>query len=111
MVLGFRSRPLHIAQNIIVGMDFDGTVSYSFHLQVAYARKYYGANLPISNVLRDTWPGELGMERYERMALAVDNEYVRSHQLAPGCKEVLMRLHGQGFRFAVISKRTGLELA
>lgn len=110
MVFGFHSRHSHIARNIIVGMDFDGTVSYSFHVRVAYARKYYGINLPISRVVRDTWPKEFGMDRYERMAVAVDND-ITEHQLAPGCMGVLSRLHAQGFRFAVVSKRTGLRLA
>lgn len=111
MVLGFRSRPPYIAQNIIVGLDFDGTVSYSFHLRVAYARKNFGVELPINRVLSETWPRELGMDKYWQMADAVDNGMIKEHLLAPGCKEVLTSLHSHGFRFAVVTKRGPIRWA
>lgn len=105
MVFGFHSRPSHVAQNIIVGLDFDGTVSYSFHLRVAYARREWGFDLPISKVMSETWPREYGMDKYWQMAVTVDNEEIAHHQVAPGCKEVLTYLHSQGFRFAIVTKR------
>ncbi len=109
--MGFHSRPSHVAQNIIVGLDFDGTVSYSFHLRVDYARKNFGVELPISKVLSETWPKELGMDKYWQMADAVDNGMIKEHQLMPGCKEVLTYLHSMGFRFAVVTKRGPIRRA
>lgn len=111
MVFGFHTRPPHVAQNIIVGLDFDGTISYSFHLRVAYARREWGFNLPINKVIRDTWPMEYGMDKYWQMADAVDNGKINEHQLMPGCREVLTSLHSQGFRFAVVTKRGPIRKA
>ena len=111
MVFGFKTRPPHIAQNVIVGLDFDGTISLSFHLRVAYAKQHFGINLPISRVLSETWPRELGMDKYCEMALAVDNTMIAQHLLVPGCKETLAYLHNQGFRFAVVTKRGPLRNA
>lgn len=111
MVFSFHTRPSHIAQNIIIGLDFDGTISYSFHLRVDYARREWGYDLPISKVLSDTWPREFGMDKYWQMADVVDNGMIKEHQLMPGCKEVLTSLHNQGFRFAVVTKRGPIRWA
>lgn len=106
MVLGFHSMHSHIARNIIVGLDFDGTIAYGVQLRVWYARKFYGVGLTVQQILGETWPKELGKEKYRRMADAVDGEYMMMQQLASGCKEVLTQLHNGGFRFAVVTSRT-----
>lgn len=105
MVFGFHSRLPHIAQNIIVGLDFDGTIAYGAQLRVWYAKKFYGVSLTEQQILGETWPKELGKEKYRQMADAVDGEYMMMQQLAPGCKEVLTLLHNGGFRFAVVTSR------
>lgn len=104
MAFGFHSRPSHIAQNIIVGLDFDGTVSYSAHLRVAYAKKYFRTAISLQQTTREKWPEALGEDKYWEAALAADND-VEEHIPAPGCKEVLMQLHSEGFRFAIVTAR------
>lgn len=105
MVLGFRSRPQHIAQNIIVGLDFDGTMAYGAHVRVWYAKKFYNVNLTEQQILGETWPKELGKDKYRQMADAADSDFMMMQTLAPGCKEVLQQLYIQGFRFAVVTSR------
>ncbi len=105
MVFGFHSRPSHIARNIIVGLDFDGTIAYGAQLRVWCTRKFYGVSLTVQQILGETWPKELGKEKYRRMADAADSEYMMMQQLAPSCKEVLTQLHNGGFRFAVVTSR------
>ena len=105
MAFGFHSRPSHVAQNIIVGLDFDGTIAYGQHLRIWYAKNFYNTNLTLQQTTHKGWPKELGEEKYLRMALAVENEYMMNHILAPGCREVLTQLHSQGFKFAVVTAR------
>ncbi len=94
-----------MAQNIIVGLDFDGTIAYGHHLRVEYARKFYGVNLTLKQTLHKNWPKQLGEERFRQMVRVVESEYMMMQNVAPGCKEVLNRLYMQGFRFAVITAR------
>ncbi|MEK6837665.1 MAG: hypothetical protein AABX69_03360 [Nanoarchaeota archaeon] len=105
MAVGFHSIPSHVAQNIIVGLDFDGTIAYGAQLRVWYARRSYGVSLTVQQILGETWPKGLGKEKYRQMADAVDGEYMTMQKLAPGCKEVLTLLHNDGFRFAVVTSR------
>lgn len=63
--------PSHVAKNIIVGLDFDGTIAYGAQLRVWYAKKFYGINLTVQQILGETWPKELGKEKYRQMADAV----------------------------------------
>lgn len=104
MVLGFHSRPSHVAQNIIVGLDFDGTVSCSAHLRVEYAKVKFGATISLQQTSHKKWPKQLGEDKYWEAALFADNAIER-HILVPGCKEVLMRLRSKGFRFAIVTAR------
>lgn len=104
MALGIHGQPF-IAKNVIVGLDFDGTIAYGAHVRVWYAKKFYGASLTAQQILGETWPKELGKDRYRQMADAADGEYMGLQQLAPGCKDVLSELYTQGFRFAVVTSR------
>lgn len=105
MVLGFQSRQPHVAQNIIVGLDFDGTIAIGNWLRIWYAKKFFGIDIKENQTLGGTWPKEYSKDLYRRMADDVDTKYMMQHYLAPGCKSVLNFLHGQSFRFAVVTSR------
>jgi uncharacterized HAD superfamily protein len=103
MVLGFSHKPPHVAKNIIVGLDFDGTIAYDAHIRVWYAKKFYSKRITEQQILKETWPFD--EDSYRKMADAVHTEYVDEHIVAPHCAEVLHRLYRQGFRFAVVTSR------
>ena len=73
MALGFHATRHHVAKNVIVGLDFDGTIAIGAPLRVWYAKQFYGVNLTVQQILGETWPKELGKEKYGKLADEVDS--------------------------------------
>lgn len=108
MVLGFHSRPSHVAQNVIVGFDFDGCIAYGANAKIRFAKERWGLELAVWQTAEDVFP--LGPQKYRQMMDVVGSARIMEYELAPGCKEVLGMLTGRGYPAVVITSRADIEL-
>jgi len=100
--------PKHIAQNIIVTLDFDGCIAIGDKTKVRCAKLYHNIDIHPNQITKGTYP--LGPAKYKELMAKVTIEHINEYELDPQCKEVLNYLFVQGFRFAVVTSRSGPEL-
>ncbi|MDP3918518.1 MAG: hypothetical protein Q8Q35_01255 [Nanoarchaeota archaeon] len=98
----------HIARNIIVTLDFDGCVALGEPVKIKYAKIYHNIDVTSRQIVKETYP--IGKDKYKELMDKVTTEHIMEYVLDSQCKEVLDELYVQGFRFAVVTSRTGPEL-
>ena len=98
----------HIAQNIIITLDFDGCIAIGEKAKVKWAKNYHGINVKPNQITKNTYP--LGPQKYKELMLKVTTEHIMEYQIESECKDVLNYLFAQGFRFAIVTSRSGPEL-
>lgn len=98
----------HIAQNIIVTLDFDGCVALGEKAKVKWAKNYHGIDVKSDQITKSTYP--LGPQKYKELMAKVTIDHIMEYEIEPECKDVLNYLFALGFRFAIITSRSGPEL-
>ena len=73
--------------------------------QSFYVKIYPGINVKASQIVKDTYP--LGPAKYKELMQKVTTEHIMDYQLDPQCRNVLENLYKEGFRFAVVTSRSG----
>lgn len=100
--------PKYIAQNIIVALDFDGCIGIGEPAKIKWAKIYHNIDVKSNQITKETYP--LGSAKYKELMLKVTTEHIMDYQLDSQCKNVLDNLYQEGFRFAVVTSRSGPEL-
>ncbi|MDP3728003.1 MAG: hypothetical protein Q8R18_00975 [bacterium] len=69
----------HIAQNIIVSLDFDGCIGIGEPAKVKWAKIYHGIDVQADQIVKDTYP--LGPAKYKELMLKVTTEHIMDYEL------------------------------
>jgi len=101
-------RPKHVARNPIITLDFDGCIALGEQAKIKYAKVYHNIDLNSNQIVKKTYP--LGPEKYKELMDKVTTIHIMEYILDPKCKQVLKDLYNEGFRFAVVTSRSGEEL-
>lgn len=102
------SKSSHIALNIIVSLDFDGCIAIGEDAKVKWAKIYHGIDVKPNEITKKTYPLKEG--KYKELMQKVTIDHIMDYKLDPQCKDVLDSLYKEGFRFAVVTSRSGPEL-
>ena len=100
----------YIAQNIIVGLDFDGLLAQGVDAKIKYAKEWYGVNITPEHCKKDTF-AELMQKihrqdvKYSELMDRVTFEHTHKYKIPGGCIPTLQKLYSEGFRFVIITSR------
>jgi histidinol phosphatase-like enzyme len=90
-------------ENIIVVLDFDGTIASGERAKIKYSKEFFGLKVDNHHITRDTYP--LGREKYEQLMKYVTTEGIMEFKLEKGVRKFLGKLYSDGFRFAIVTSR------
>ncbi len=92
-----------IAENIIVTLDFDGCIAIGDFLKIKYSKILYNVNINQEQCSKEKYP--LGQKKYLELMDIVASDYILEYKIDPQCKQILISLYNQGFRFAIVTSR------
>jgi hypothetical protein len=104
----------HIADTIILSLDFDGVLGQGLPVKIKYAKAWFGLDLALDQTKRKGFEDlvrSLGRSdlTYRMLMDRINAEHSMEYQIPPGCRETLTSLHAEGFRFVVITSREDNE--
>ncbi|MBN2458950.1 hypothetical protein JXB28_01585 [Candidatus Woesearchaeota archaeon] len=90
-------------ENIIVVLDFDGTIALGERAKIKYSKEFFALKVDNRHITRDTYP--LGREKYEQLMKYVTTQGIMEFDLERGVGRFLRKLYSEGFRFAIVTSR------
>ena len=97
----------HIADTIIVALDFDGCVASSEKAKIFHTKRMYGVEVGSSQITKDTYP--LGPEKYGEMMDNILIDGIMEFELGTRVKDILNKMYEEGFRFQIVTSRYGTK--
>ena len=99
-----------VAKNIIVSLDFDGVLAHGLKIKKFYSKKWFGMNLSLSQTKKEGFEAlahQLGKKdiNYRSLMDPLNEKHIMEYEVPAGCISVLKKLHGEDFRFVIITSR------
>ncbi len=93
----------HIAETIVVALDFDGVIGIGEKTKIKYAKILQGIDVNSAQITKDTYP--LGKIKYDELMEQVCTKHTLEFEIASNCKKILEKLFAENFRFVIVTSR------